>query len=232
MRPAAKGFASTPGPASDPARAAPRSARNELSALAALAHKTIQARADPIVRARLDAAFDRLHLDDPSGNTRAAIARYPLDAVLAAIATFEGKRDASSLPPAIDGGRYLLGIAKNIAHQDEGILISEALLRERLAARDLALAALQRQRDASFGDIADPIARINAALDRATDAQRQIDRLFWLHTVVDLVLAQPTDQHQDLYRRAGRRIHAAYALPYPDRLAAVRVLARSIFPLN
>jgi hypothetical protein len=196
------------------------------------AQQTLHARADPIVRARLDAAFERLQLDDPTGNTRAAIARYCLDVVLAAIATFEGKRDANSLPPGVDGGRYLLGIARNIAQQDEGLLISEALLRERLAARDLALATLQRQRDDCFGDRADPVARINAALDHAVDSQPLIDRLFWLHAAADIVLAQGTDQHQDLYRSAARRIHAAFALDYADRLAAVRAVARRIFPLN
>ena len=54
------------------------------------ARQTLEARADPIVRARLDAAFDRLQLKDPTGNTRSAIARYPLDVVLAAIATGSG----------------------------------------------------------------------------------------------------------------------------------------------
>jgi hypothetical protein len=195
------------------------------------AQQTLHARADPIVRARLDAAFERLQLDDPTGNTRAAIARYCLDVVLAAIATFESKRDANSLPPGVDG-RYLLGIARNIAQQDEGLLISEALLRERLAARDLALATLQRQRDDCFRHRADPVARINAVLDHAVDSQPLIDRLFWLHAAADIVLAQGTDQHQDLYRSAARRIHAAFALDYADRLAAVRVLARRIFPLN
>ena len=195
------------------------------------AQQTLQARADPIVRARLDAAFERLQLDDPTGNTRSAIARYCLDVVVEAIATFEGKRDANSVPPGADGGRYLLGIARNIAHKIEGLLISEALLRERLAARDLAFAALQRQRDDCF-DLANPIACIHAALDHAVDSQPLIDRLFWLHTAADIVLAQGTDQHPDLYRSAARRIHAAFALDYADRLAAVRILARRIFPLN
>lgn len=195
------------------------------------ARQTLQARADPIVRTRLDAAFDRLQLKDPTGNTRSAIARYPLDVVLAAIATFEGKCVAKSVPQGADGGRYLLGIAKNIALQDEGIQISEALLRERLAARDLALADLHRQRDETLRTIADPVARIKAVLDRTTDADRRIDRLFWLHTAADILMSQPQHQHRDLYRRAARRVHAAFTVPYADRLTIVRTLAQRVFPL-
>lgn len=64
-----------------------------------LAFHTRRARLDPIVRALLDEVFVGLGFDDPTGNVKNAIAGYPHDAVLAGIATFEGKRDAGTLPP-------------------------------------------------------------------------------------------------------------------------------------
>lgn len=114
------------------------------------AHRTRQARLDPVVRALLDDAFARLGLDDPTGHVRDAIAGYPLDAVLAGLATFDGKRAAGTLPPEV-GPRYLLGIVRNIAQQDEGLAIADALWRTRLDARDRALLALDAQRRATSG---------------------------------------------------------------------------------
>jgi hypothetical protein len=78
-----------------------------------LAAQTRRARLDPAVRRILDEAFVRLGLDDPDGHLRDAIAAYPHDAVLAAVATFEGKRNAATLPPDATA-RYLLGIVRNI----------------------------------------------------------------------------------------------------------------------
>ena len=46
------------------------------------ARETLRARQDPLVRDSLDNAFRKLALDDPQGNIRSAIARYPLDAIV------------------------------------------------------------------------------------------------------------------------------------------------------
>jgi hypothetical protein len=64
-----------------------------------VAFHTRRARLVPIVRALLDEVFVGLGFDDPTGNVKNAIAGYPHGAVLAGIATFEGKRDAGTLPP-------------------------------------------------------------------------------------------------------------------------------------
>jgi hypothetical protein len=194
------------------------------------ARKTLHARTDPVVRQLLDDAFERLQLADPKSNIRAAIARYPIDAVVAGIATFEGKREKQTLPPGVDG-RYLLGIVRNIALEDEGIQISEALLRERLAARDRILAGLQQARDAVVGSTVEPLELLKSLLDRALATDRRLDRLFWLQAAADLVRHQPPPQHTPLLRVAARRIHATYAAPYGDRLAAARFLATKVLPL-
>jgi len=188
-----------------------------------LAHQTIKARQDPARQAILDAAFTRLGLDDPQGNIRTAIARYPLDAIVDGIATFEGKHAAGTLPHGADG-RYLFGIVKNIAQQDEGQKVTEALIRARLEARDLLLAPLRRTRDALLQLCDDPIDAIKAMTDHAIDNGPAIDRLFWLGTVADHIRRQPASRHTALLRFVSQRIHVAFALPVQQRQAAVRFI--------
>jgi hypothetical protein len=57
----------------------------------------------------LDDGFARLGLLDPERHFRDAIASYPRDAVVDAIAIFAGTRTAGTLPDGVDA-RYLLGI--------------------------------------------------------------------------------------------------------------------------
>jgi len=113
------------------------------------------------------------------------IARYPLDAVLAGIATFEARQLTGSLPDGVDG-RYLLGIVHNIAQQDEGLRISDALLRERLAARDRLLVDLEECRDTLLQMVPEPRDLLHTLLDRALGTDRRLDRLFWLRRGVEL----------------------------------------------
>jgi len=196
-----------------------------------LAQKTIRARQDPVAHAILDAAFDRLELDDPQGNLCAAIARYPLDAIVDGIATFEGKRNACTLPYGADG-RYLLGIVRNIAQQDEGLQITEALIRARLDARDRLLAPLRRTRDSLLQSSADPIDAIKAMTDLALEADRTIDRLFWLGAVAEHIRRQPVSRHTAQLRFVSRRIHATFGVPPRDRQAAVRFLCSRVIPVD
>ena len=137
------------------------------------------ARHDPVVRAVVDEQWKKLDLDDPDGRVRDAIAGFPLDAVLAAIATFEGKKAKGTLPPGVDA-RYLLGIVRNISQTDEGQAITEALLRIRLEARDTMLASLIADRETLCESVSDFDSRLRAIIDRAMGAHRSLDRLFWL----------------------------------------------------
>lgn len=193
-----------------------------------LARQTFEARQDPLVRDTLDDAFEHLRLDDPERHFRNAIARYPLDAIVAGIATFRGKRDAGTLPPNVDA-RYLLGIVRNIANKREGLAIAEALLTERLAARDRALALLQRQLDELRIRIPAARDRLPNLIDRALGSPRRIDQLFWLHAAADLVAA--SDDSTACYATAARRIHADFRVPYAVRLQAVDILAANLVPV-
>ncbi len=208
-----------------------RAALDERRKIQEQADRTRRARQDPLVRALLDVAFVRLALLDPDGNIRAAIACYPRDAVLAGIATFEGKRAAGRLPPGVDG-RYLLGIVRNISDEDEGVQIADALLRARLEARDHVLAGLQTALAAITGASPFPPQRIDAALDSALSSDRLIDRLFWLGAAANIIAAAETSARLELLQDAARRIHAYHRVPYADRLAAHRNLLARVVPVE
>ena len=197
-----------------------------------LARRTLQARQDPVVRALLDDAFARLGLADPEGNVRAAIARYPLDHVVGGIAIYEGRHSAGTLPRDLDGGRYLLGIVRNISQQDEGLKITEALLRVRLEAQDRLLEPLCRTLDALLKLSTDPIATLKTLTDHALEADRRIDRLFWLRAIADHIQQQHGSRHAALLRFVSGRIYACFAVPYPDRQWAVRFVITKLTPLS
>lgn len=195
-----------------------------------LAHKTLEARQDPAKRTLLDEAFARLVLVDPEGNIRAAIARYPLDHILAGVATFEGKRDAGTLPDGADA-RYLLGIVRNICQKDEGLRITDALVRARLEARDRLLLPLRRALDTLLANISDPMQHLKTLTDLALGADRLVDRLFWLDAAADHIRRRPESQHSALLRFVSQRIHSTFAVDYRDRQAAVRFLCAEVIPL-
>lgn len=195
------------------------------------AYRTRQARLDPLVRSILDDTFERLGLDDPDGHIRDAIARYPLNAVLAGIAIFEGKRAASTLPQDV-GGRYLLGIVHNIAKEDEGFEIAEALWRARKDARDRALKNLDAQLDRERRAAANSLALTQHLADRAIASTRSVDHAFWLRALADAIKVGESGQQRAFFRIAARRIHATHAVPHKQRLAAVRHLAAMLLPVS
>ena len=184
---------------------------------------------DPVVKAALDAAFERLGLADPERHLRLAVARWPLDAILAGIAIFEGKRRAGTLPEGADA-RYLRGIVKNLSEEAEGRQIAESLLRERLAARDLALAHLDAQREHLEEDAPDPEALIRAFVDKALGCPRRVDRWFWLLAVVDVVSDEEPARHRSMLRVAARRIHNTRAVSHKESRAATRFLFAKAVP--
>ncbi len=195
------------------------------------ARRTREARQDPAVRKYLDDAFTRLELDDPEGHQRVAIARYSLDHVCEGVAVFEGKRRAGTLPDGVDA-RYLLGIVRNLALEDEGMHVAEALWRARLEARDLLLVALDRQRQEAVRGAPDALELTCRLVDRAMAATRRIDRSFWLRALSDAIGAEPEAEHESLFRVAARRVHATYSVSYRDRQSAVRRLAAMLRSLT
>ena len=193
------------------------------------ARETRAARIDPEVRALLDDAFARLSLLDPERRVRDAIACYPRDAMVDAIAIFETKQQRGTLPDAADA-RYLLGIARNLDHVHEADAITQALLRQRIEARDHFLGALLRERDAIVGQ-ADLDTRLDALTQRLVTADRELDRIFWVDALV-LVAPLQQDERLAFARRCARRIHACFALGTHERHRLVRVVLRSLCPIT
>jgi len=207
-------------------------ARHELHEIAARqerARLTLEARRRPEVLALLDAHFDRLGLVDPERHIRIAIAAYPLDAIVAAIAIFEGKRLAGTLPDGADA-RYLNGIVRNIAAQAEGEHVTRRMLELRLEARDRMLAPLVAAREVvCAGPETAPVCA--ECVDRALATQSPLERAFWLDALADVIRARPEQEHAGLLHAAARRIHATFAVSVRERHDAVRVVASRLVPL-
>jgi len=195
------------------------------------ARQSRAARLDPVVRDQLDRAFDRLGLDDPERHLRDAIARYPLDTIVDAVAIFAGKRAAGTLPEGADA-RYLLGIVKNITHVHEADAITSALLDERLDARDRLLEPLRLQREQLAQAHPDTSSHLRALIDEAMRAHRSIERRFWIHAAADRIAHHDPTQQRQLFRSAARRIHTTFRAPRHERDAAERRLARRLWPLH
>jgi transposase InsO family protein len=207
-------------------------ARRELEALAErqeLARRTLEARRRPEVLGLLDSHFAQLGLLDPNRHIRIAIAAYPLDAILAGIATFEGKRSTGTLPPDADA-RYLLGIVRNVAAQAEGEAIARRLLELRLNARDQTLASLVIERDSLFA-LRDLHHACQDCADEAMATQSTLERLFWLDSLAGLIRSRGADRLKELYLDCIRRIYATFAVPHRERQDAARHLADQLVPL-
>jgi len=215
--------------ASEEEREAARQSLAERMHKQQLARETRAARVHPDMRALLDDAFARLSLLDPERRVRDAIACYPRDAVVDAIGIFGAKHQRGSLPDGADA-RYLLGIVRNLHHVHEADAITQALLRERIDARDRFLAPLLSDRDAVLADV-DLDARLDAFTRRLVEADRELDRHFWIDA---LVLAAPDDDdaRRAFARRAARRIHACFRHPKRERHRLVRRLLRRLLPLE
>jgi glutamate mutase epsilon subunit len=137
------------------------------------------------------------------------------------------------LPPGVDA-RYLLGIVKNIASENELHELTEALIANRLAARELALRLLEDDRRAAEELHTEPARRIAHHADRAATSERKIDRHFWLAATGDAIVgaaASDFDARADWLRFAAARINVTTALPARDREQLVRALARHVLPI-
>jgi hypothetical protein len=196
-----------------------------------LARETRAARIDPTMRALLDDAFAKHNLLDPERHVRDAIACYPRDIVVDALAIYAGKRAAGTLPDGVDA-RYLLGIVRNVHHVHEADFITDALVRERLAARDHFLAPLVRERDEILAGERDLAAKLLALIDRLVVAERAVDRCVWLDAAAALVAPCSHDERVALAKRAARHVHSAFELTPRDRDRLERSLLHRLWPLE
>ena len=195
------------------------------------AQKTRAQRQDPLIRATVEQALKRLGLEDPKGHFLTALASWPLDAILAGIAIFEAKAHKGSLPEGADA-RYLRGIIKNIAQEEEGIAVAMLLLEGRLKARDQSLDPLQRSRAQLDEQSSTSAELIVQYIDHALKAARKLDRIFWLLCVAESLQEEPPSAQQHLLKVAARRIHSTSSVPHRERLAATRLLFAKTLPLN
>lgn len=197
-----------------------RRALREIADRQELARRTLEARCRPEILLLLDTQFARLGLLDPDRHIRIAIARYPLDAIVDGIATFEGKLLARTLPDGVDA-RYLLGIVRNIAVQAEGEHIARRLFELRLEVRDAMLASLVAAREAvCAGERV-----LKDCVDRALATRSPLERTFWLDALANVIRARDFAQHASLFAAAARRIEATFAVTPRERHDAVRLLA-------
>lgn len=192
------------------------------------ARQTLAARQNPIVREAIAQAYVRLELQDPDGHILTATARYPIDAVLEAIAIFEGKTRAGTLPDNADA-RYMLGIAHNIANEREEWEISMALWNERVAARDMIAMRMNQERDDIKCRCLQHDQLVSTFVDKALETESRIERFFWL-AAAGGTIADQDDPHN--FKRAARRITATHAVPHRERVAAIRFLAERVVPLR
>jgi predicted DNA-binding ribbon-helix-helix protein len=195
-----------------------------------LAQQTLAARQNPETRRYLDEAFDRLGLTDPEGNVRQAIARYPLSAIVDGVAIFEAKLLAERIQPD-DPARYLLGIVRRTAEDDDAIEIAEQLIDARLLARDALLAPLGAGRDAILHAQLSTDETARQLLIRGLETDVRLERLFWLRETACVIASAPRSEQSDLLHEAALRIQATHRISHRDRVDAFRYLADRAEPL-
>jgi hypothetical protein len=209
-------------------------ARRELRELAdrqERARQTLLARRRPEVLALLDEYFERLGLLDPERHFRIVIAGYPKDAIIDGLAIFEGKRRANTLPDGADA-RYLLGIVKNVTAKTEGEHIAECLYQFRLDAQRRFLAPLRQEREA-LRDEPDVTRVLSTCVDKALETPSNLERSFWLDTIVETLRELPDDDERHRrFRYAARRIEATFAVTPRERHNAVRYVADRLVPVG
>lgn len=200
-------------------------ARRDLRELAARqerARRTLEAQRRPEVLALLDGYFARLGLLDPERHFRVAIAGHPVDAIVDAVAIFEAKQRAKTLPDGADA-RYLLGIVKNVTTQTELEIFAKTLYRARLEARDFFLSKLAERRDADLAN-ASVDETLAHCVDEALATPSELERTFWLHSLADVLRPLGEDQREELLVVAAQRIAATFAVTPRERQDAIRVL--------
>lgn len=174
----------------------------------------------------------QMGIEDRDGLVIRALGDHPFEAVLAGLATFQGKYAAGTLPEDADG-RYLIGIVRRIAEHDEGVHIAEALWRTRSTAREHLLRWLVEEQHGAVQARAPadaPEGVVDQLVDRAVVAATGAEQRLWLAALAEHIRGL-NGATQELYRRAACRIHASPALSYGEQLTCVRFLAAESLPM-
>lgn len=214
----------------DEAIAAAAAALKERCRKQELARATLLARNHPIVVALVEQALLLFGLADPEKHFLASIARYPLAAVSKGISIFGAKRDKKTLPPDADA-RYLLGIVRNVAEEEELIALSQKAIEVNEQVRELIFKALRAEREVIERDNADLRPRATAFALRALTAERNIDRQFFEEVLGELLLAAPEGERRPLYDHVTRMIAATYRVDARLRQNLILALSGRIRPI-
>jgi hypothetical protein len=97
------------------------------------------------------------------------------------------------------------------------------------------MALLDDERRAAEQLNADAAARIAHHADRAAQAARKTDRLFWIVATANSIIGAAEHDHEagaEWLRFAAERIHVTTSLSTRDRLELIRHLARRILPVG
>jgi hypothetical protein len=174
-------------------------------------------------------ALAGLAIADVDRYVETVLGSYPPDVILGSVAVYQGKAAAGTLPDGA-GARYLLGIARRIAENEEGLHIADALWRLRTEALDHVHTALAARKHDVLRQADAAASAVDVLLDEALAAGNDVEARYWL-TAATSVIQQEPGQRVSLYRRATRRIHASTRVPHQRQLAMVRALCAMVITL-
>lgn len=208
-----------------------RHALRDLAERQEQARRTREARCRPEMLALLDQEFARLGLLDPERHVRVAIAGYPANAIVDGLHVFDAKLRAKTLPEGADA-RYLLGIVKNVAAQNEIEILAELLYRGRTEMRERIFASLRAERDALRAQ-PDVLHVLDNFVERATQRPAGgLERTFWLDAIVEALRERDGPEQERLFKHAARLVGATFSLSPRERQDAVRYVADRLIPLE
>jgi hypothetical protein len=201
--------------------------------------------------ALVDQGLTRLGIDAADARPRAALARFPLAAIVTGMAMYQGKLDAGTLPAMSateQRVRYLLALIRAAACELEGLAMARALLGWQEQARACLHAAWQTRHAAIVGHVTgmasdpgrsglrgmlDATARVvEALIDQAVAAASRLERCFWARAAARAIGDDDPDRRAALYDRACQRIQGVRDLPQALRRELVTLLATDLAPLG
>lgn len=178
-------------------------------------------REQPIAARWIAELFAEIGVDDPEGRMARSIARHGAAVVAEAIAVLRAKlNDGKSFDNA---GRYLAGIATNLAHRNEHLAVYDHAVELRLKAHDELLAPL-REQDRQWRDELGLDAYMDRVLDAALDDRPAIDRAYWRRALVQAIERSALHRPIERLHEIVRTVATSYRTPKPDRDVLIAAL--------
>lgn len=172
------------------------------------------AREYPACRTMIEDLFREIGIQDPDGCLTHAIAKHGVRAISEAIAILKAKLEAGE--SFEHAGRYLAGIARNVAERNHHLALYEHALELRLQAQDQMLAPLL-ERDRKWSATLEPDAYIDHVVDAALGDVPCIDRAFWRRKLINALRQLPPGQLPDRIAGIVRIVATSYQVPKHHR---------------